>query len=209
VEPGKPKRQRIAADQRRAQIIEIARAAFIRDGMKARTKDIAAEAGVDSALIYHYFKSKNDLFEAAVLEPLAELVEQLRRGAEQLAGAADPTERYDVLRDRNTDMARIVEEIVPLLGLALFSDPTEGRAFYQERFAPRLGEVATATAKGMATWTRPGLDAHDVVLATFGVHLAFALHSVIGGNHDDTAPERINEYLWLGLAGTAPQPPTE
>src|SRR5581483_2208208 len=98
---GTGKRRRIAPDERRAEITAVARRVFVRDGLAARTKDIAAEAGVDSALIYYYFRSKAELFEASVLEPLTALVEQMRQGSRELAETASDQESYVLLRRRH------------------------------------------------------------------------------------------------------------
>lgn len=195
------KRRRIAADERRAEIIEVARRAFVRDGHAARTKDIAAEAGVDSALIYYYFKSKSALFEASVLEPLTALVERMREGSRELAETTTDQERYLLLRRRHNEMTTILTELVPLLGIALFADPTSGRAFYRERLAPVLNDIAAATDNGMAGWSRPGLTAADLVRSIFGAHLAFGLDAALGDNPDPGAGDRIGDLFWSAMVG--------
>jgi AcrR family transcriptional regulator len=54
----------------RGRILEAARRAFARDGFRRTTiRLIAAEAEVDPALVYHYFRTKEDLFAAAVHIP--------------------------------------------------------------------------------------------------------------------------------------------
>ena len=63
----------------RGQIITAARQAFAEKGFAgASMRAIAAEAGVDPALIHHYFDSKQQLFLATVALPL-ELPESSRR----------------------------------------------------------------------------------------------------------------------------------
>jgi len=55
------------ADQTRARILEAAVRQFSECGLAgARTEQIAEEAGVNKALLYYYFKSKDDLYEAAL-----------------------------------------------------------------------------------------------------------------------------------------------
>jgi AcrR family transcriptional regulator len=55
----------------RGQIITAARHAFATKGFAgASIRGIAAEAGVDAALIHHYFDSKQQLFLATVALPL-------------------------------------------------------------------------------------------------------------------------------------------
>jgi TetR/AcrR family transcriptional regulator len=55
------------ADLTRARILEAAVGQFAENGLAgARTEQIAEEAGVNKALLYYYFKSKEDLYSAAL-----------------------------------------------------------------------------------------------------------------------------------------------
>ncbi len=55
------------SDLRRARILDAAIRQFSANGLAgARTEQIAEEAGVNKALLYYYFKSKEDLYEAAL-----------------------------------------------------------------------------------------------------------------------------------------------
>jgi TetR/AcrR family transcriptional regulator len=55
------------ADQTRARILDAAIREFSENGLAgARTEQIAEEAGVNKALLYYYFKSKEDLYSAAL-----------------------------------------------------------------------------------------------------------------------------------------------
>ena len=67
----------------RGQIITAARRAFAAKGFAgASMRAIAADAGVDAALIHHYFESKQQLFLATVALPpgLPQLLEQVAAG---------------------------------------------------------------------------------------------------------------------------------
>ncbi|PBC62579.1 TetR family transcriptional regulator [Streptomyces sp. Tue6028] len=65
---GRPSRtQTEAAPATRDQILEAARAEFSERGYeKASVRGIAKAAGVDSALVHHYFGTKEQVFEAAI-----------------------------------------------------------------------------------------------------------------------------------------------
>jgi AcrR family transcriptional regulator len=55
----------------RAEILDAAREVFGESGFdRATIRDIAARAGVDPALVHHYFGTKGDLFTAAVALPV-------------------------------------------------------------------------------------------------------------------------------------------
>lgn len=61
-----PRTPKVVED-RREQIIEAAILVFSQKGFAGATnKDIAREAGITPGLIYHYFKSKEDLLRAAI-----------------------------------------------------------------------------------------------------------------------------------------------
>lgn len=60
-------RSRLAADDRREQILRVAAAHFSRDGYEqASVQRIATEAGVTRALVYHYFPGKASMLEAVL-----------------------------------------------------------------------------------------------------------------------------------------------
>lgn len=70
-------------------IIDAARNTFMRDGYeRATVRRIAAEAGVDVAMVYYFFGSKEGLFGAAVLtgpqHPLYQLHALLDEGTDQV-----------------------------------------------------------------------------------------------------------------------------
>lgn len=76
-------------EDRREQIVEAALRVFAQKGFdKATNKDIAQEAGITAGLIYHYFKSKEELLKAA-----------LEGNAPSQLVRSDPTELHDLPPD--------------------------------------------------------------------------------------------------------------
>ena len=69
----------------RAAIVSAAAAAFARDGYQASLRGIARDAGVDPALVHHYFKDRAALFAEAVIATEAGVPLDL---SERLAGVA-------------------------------------------------------------------------------------------------------------------------
>ncbi|MGH3543790.1 MAG: TetR/AcrR family transcriptional regulator, partial [Mycobacterium sp.] len=65
--PGRPP----GASDTREQILAVARELFARSGFdKTSIRSVAAGAGVDSALVHHYFGTKERLFTAAIRIPI-------------------------------------------------------------------------------------------------------------------------------------------
>ena len=63
--------RRPGAPDTRGRILEAARESFAERGFRATTiRGVAAAAGVDAALVHHYFGSKDDLFLAALQVPV-------------------------------------------------------------------------------------------------------------------------------------------
>jgi len=60
-------KKRMSADERRAQIVEVATALFAQKGFKGTTtREIAAKAGISEAIIFRHFSKKEDLYTAIV-----------------------------------------------------------------------------------------------------------------------------------------------
>ncbi len=71
---------RLQVDERRRQLLEFGAELFTRHAFdELSMAAIAREAGVSKALLYHYFPSKADFFEAT-----------LRQAADELAARTDP-----------------------------------------------------------------------------------------------------------------------
>ena len=76
----------------KAQILSAAGAVFSRDGyQRGSVRAVAREAGVDPALVRHYFSSKTELFVEALRPPfdLTSHVQRMAEGDPQLTGHPD------------------------------------------------------------------------------------------------------------------------
>ena len=131
--------RRRGGEDTRGRILDAARAAFGERGYEgASIRDVAARAGVDPALVHHYFGTKQRLFIAAMRFPVdvAEVVPRLLAGGEPGVGkrfvefAVDLWDRPEVqpmllgiVRSAATDdvaagMMRAILAEGPLLALA-------------------------------------------------------------------------------------------
>jgi TetR/AcrR family fatty acid metabolism transcriptional regulator len=79
-----------APSDRRGELLAAAVRVFARDGFHgARVGDIAEEAGVAHGLLYHYFRSKEEVLETIFRSSWQELVLQTERIEESGAGLSD------------------------------------------------------------------------------------------------------------------------
>ena len=163
---------RLSADQRRAQIIEAARRVFEQTGFDgARTRDLAAAAGVNEALLYRHFGSKEDLFEAAVASPLEEAVNKLV----EISGA--PPEEFDatgtVMYGRTYrfifDLLGVMDEIGPLMGVMIFGQADRAGQYYRDRIDPSLQEIERVVEANLSAWQHKDFDIGLMVQLAVGM----------------------------------------
>lgn len=161
----------MSAELRRAQIIESARRLFAQKGYAAtRTREIAAEAGVNEAMLYRHFPSKEELFEASVLESIdaamVRATENAKGISRDLAGSASQIE--DGIRKFFRDLADIAVELGPLIGATAFGPDSPVRAKLIDRL-DALFEVATAiTVHGIPDLMRDEVDVRLGLEKVFG-----------------------------------------
>ena len=157
---------------RRGQILDAARQAFMSSGLAgARVRTIADIAGCNEALIYHYFDSKEHLFEVAILEPLQEMMGGFAEAAGKIG--AEPLEDPDVekrIRETAVQLIRTMNQTMPLLGIALFGDDKQGERFYTEDFYPLLAKGAELAFQAYSKPLDPSLLA-----AVFGMAFGIAM----------------------------------
>lgn len=102
-----------AAEEKRRLLLDAAVRVFARRGYHAaRVGDIAKEAGVAYGLLYHYFRSKDEILETIFRETWGAMLESVR-GVEEAGGPArDQVRRVAsiVLRAyvRNPDLVRVL-----------------------------------------------------------------------------------------------------
>lgn len=120
----------------RAAILAAAEEEFARYGLEgARTEEIALRSGVTKGMIYHYFESKEKLYEAALEQLFAPLLLSLQQFA---APEADPLQAFQGL------LRRILELTAERPGVPamLFLEVIQNRgAYYQKIGFPSLYHV--------------------------------------------------------------------
>lgn len=165
-------RSRLSAEERREQIVVAARQVFEQSGFDgARTRDLAAAAGVNEALLYRHFASKEELFEAAVAGPLEAAVAKLVK----LAG--EPPDTFDssgaVMHQRTYqfiyDLMGVIEEIGPLLGVVLFGQAVRAGEYFQSRIDPSLKRIEEVIEANLPAWHHKEFD------------IGLAVRLVVGG----------------------------
>jgi AcrR family transcriptional regulator len=198
-------RSRLSAPDRRAQIIEASREVFLRSGLAGtRVRELSAAAGVNEALLYRHFESKEALFEAAVTEPLEAAVNELIRigGLQNERDLSTAAARTENLEEVLGLMIEAMQELGPLLGVMLFADFERGQIFYRERFIPALDQLATTVSDVEGVWPGSDFDPRLTVFSGVATALMLSLDQRFGGDllaDRERVVQELARYTLLGL----------
>lgn len=178
-----PAQTRISSAERREAILKAARAVFIRQGFSgARTKDIAAEAGINEALIYRHFQSKNELFDSAVIEPLERWMSNYRHLGEAIPHATRSDDRLALLQRTTIEFMHEMNMVLPLLGIALFASEGHGGEFYRKRLVPLIDRWAERTRLSIAPDVRGAeFDPRFLAMTGLGISMFVAADAYFRG----------------------------
>lgn len=120
--PARPRRRiRLDNDQRRAQLLELAKRAFSdRSYDEVSIDDLAKIAGISKGLLYHYFPTKRDLYVAGLREIADELVDAVTQVSDQLPPVDRVRHSVDAYLEH---IARHSRAFVSLMRGGIGSDP--------------------------------------------------------------------------------------
>ncbi len=187
-----PTRRERQAQERRNQLIDTALALFAEKGVESTSiKDIAEQVGVAPGLVYHYFDSKDALFDAIIERhnPLPVMLDALRDVQDRpvrevLLRLA--TTVYDLVVEKRAIIAVIAREALtrPDLQRRIFALQALGIGAYTEFMRGRIaaGEVRPHT---------PEISARMLIGSVLATHLSNAPRSFL--------PEIVDNLL-RGLA---------
>jgi len=182
-----PAYRRLQRDERREQLLARATELFAKHGYEGLSmSQLAREAQISKALLYHYFPSKRRLFEAALQEGAAELRHRTepdasRPPAEQLAMTLDAFLRW--VEERPAAYATLLE--------------SAGSGEVRQMMADVRATTATRILNGLgADGTRPATRA--------AVHgwMGFLDGAILDWiAHDDLSREELHGLLLGAFAG--------
>ena len=206
--PRSENRTRLPADLRRKQIAVAARHVFATSGLAgAKTRQIAEAADVTETILYRHFSSKEEIFEAAILEPVEQLATDLMRLTAEFS-RIDARRRLELSQQVHEEIRRVVQEITPLLGVALFSSRETGQRFYRERMVPLLDLAADAIGQAMAPKQQKVMEPRVLLLVIVGMYFGVSLESLFAERAVDWGHVTgdLTDVVAFGLFGPAATP---
>jgi AcrR family transcriptional regulator len=188
-------RKRLSAEQRRAQIIEAAVAAFARDGYDAtRMDDIAVRAGITKPVLYDHFSSKQALF-LAVLQTIRDGL--IARGKAIVRDDGDPQQKFHRAVDAFLEFVEQAPDAARVLLTVPATDPVAAKVSRKVQAGASAG-IAALLAESMPGRTPWHLQATAAFLKE-------GLHAVAVWWLDHPGPSRkeivdiVLDVAWPGL----------
>lgn len=176
-------------------ILNAALAEFSHEGVAgARTEEIARNAGVNKALLYYYFKSKDDLYAAVLEQALAPFVEQV----EAVLDRDDLSAKEKLLRYVETHFdyfgeAPLFPRLVQRELMQTGRNSTTSRVL-EHYSRPFFAKLLKLIEQGCRTGEFRGCDAAQTVTSIVGV-IAFYFTSImvpqLSGIEEPFAPAYI------------------
>jgi TetR/AcrR family transcriptional regulator len=165
------------ADQTRARILEAAIGQFSENGLAgARTEQIAAAAGVNKALLYYYFKSKDELYKAAV-ESVADGVRAAHLAV--LESQTSPGERFVALVLQHFDRIltnRSFQSLMQQEMIRLHRGESDAFSPIVVRvFRPLMERIGELVAEGIAAGELIHTDALQMHYSAMGANVLYFL----------------------------------
>ena len=205
------KTQRLAASDRRRQLVDAALEVFSRKGFGGTTtKEIAAAAGVTEAIIFRHFASKQDLYDAVLDQH-----HESSQIAECMAEWKDCMDRNDdegLLRsliDRVIDGHRKDLRVHRLLLFAAL-EGHEAALEYHRRFSLPIYQLLSGyfVRRQQEGAIRPG-DPGAIIAATYGMAEEYAtMTQMFGFNADKTDSQMADAFVAIVLHGIQHNPNT-
>jgi AcrR family transcriptional regulator len=185
------RRRRSDAQRNEQTLLDAAAVVFVRAGVDAPVRDIAAEAGVGMGTIYRHFPTRADLVVAVFRHQLDALA--------AVTSAAGETP-YEAMRSW---VGRFADFLVTKHGLAqaLQSDRAGFESLHAEfvdRLVPVLGQLLKASAD--AGQTRADIRPFDLMLGIGNLCIGVE-------NYPDYNARRMIDLLLAGLAQPRPEHP--
>lgn len=177
-------------DERREQILQAALEVFAQKGWNAaKIGDVAKTAGLSHGLVYHYFKSKDELFTELVREAMAMSTEIFLQGA---AMPGTPWEKLTAIAE--TIIPNAYQGVSPYYFLIMIQAytseaiPPEVKSIVDE-YAPRyMDELIPIITEGQRTGMVADGDPGKMVIAFLSMIQGLAIYRIQDGD-DMLLPE--------------------
>lgn len=185
-----PRTQSERADHTRSRILDAAVREFSENGLAgARTEQIAGIAGVNKALLYYYFKSKEELYKAA-LESVVQRV--LEKSLAALTPDCTPGEQivrfalnhFDRIHSQRAFQSLMQQEMLRLHQ----GEENALNSIVEKMFLPMMMRMRDVLAEGIRSDELIQVDEWQIMYAALGANVFYFMSAPVVGMMLKTNP---------------------
>src|SRR5262245_8094489 len=196
----------MSKDTKRQEILKSAMELFAKNGFRGTTtRDLAAQAGVNEAIIFRHFNTKQELYRAILEEKVNQSRDSHYAELERLAEAGDDRKFLETLGHKFLDRH---ENDSTFMRLLLFS-ALEGHELSEMFLASIAGRdpLATYFERRIAQGAVRKMDPHLAARAFIGMFVCYVqMQEIFGQKRTQTFDrnEVVHTFVSLFLAGMKP-----
>lgn len=197
---------RMAGEERRRQIVEVAARLFSQKGFRGTTtKEIALAAGVNEAIIFRHFATKSDLYAAIIdQKACAGEVQALEAEVEQLMKARDDRRLFESIARHILDLHEQDDTFMRLLFYSALEGHELAELFFRNQVSEHFRHIADYIKRRVAERAFRPVDPMTAARAFIGmvVYQAQLKKLFAGSNQGISNPELAKRLTDIFLAGT-------
>jgi AcrR family transcriptional regulator len=188
-------------------ILNAARTVFSRDGYAAScVEDVAAEAGIGKGTVYLYFKSKEDLYLAALLRDLRALTAKARK---EMDNASDFRQKVEAFFRVRLEYCRAHEDFLRIY-LSEYSSMSANTPISKELrrlHRDNMKYVATVVQKAVDSSEIRKVSAPAVAATLFDMFKGLVERRLLGWKEFQVRGEVafVTDLLWQGIGTVTPK----
>jgi TetR/AcrR family transcriptional regulator len=170
------------ADQTRARILEAAVNEFSANGLAgARTEQIAEAAGVNKALLYYYFQSKQALYDAALESVATRVVTSGLAAIESDRSAGERLVQFALNHFDRIHSQRGFQSLMQQEMMRLREGEENAAPLVEKVFRPMMGRLEAVYQEGRASKELVDVDEWQIMYAALGANVFYFLSAPVMG----------------------------
>lgn len=196
-------RKDVIKEFRTAELLEAARRLFAEQGFHATTvEDIAAAAGVAKGTVYLYYKSKHDVYWAALERGITELLHEIQTRLEAEAAPEDKVRAFIAIKIRYFEMNRDFFRIYfSELGSG-FSHPTQMPPQFEQMYLQQARILEAVLQQGIQDKAIREIRTDTAAVAISDLIRGIIVQRLLGWSTKDVESDIgfVFDLVWRGVA---------
>jgi AcrR family transcriptional regulator len=203
----------MSAEARRRQILEHARETFLEAGESSAVslRTVARRSGINEALIYRHFGTKEQLYAEAVAEPVEAVIDDFVTRVRTATLSGTPDDRvqreWELTYGFVRELITLPPGIVRAFGMVMYGPHDQLRRFYQDTIQPAMSALEDLVRDELPNWDHLDFDPAISVRMTFASAIWIATELALNDQlaDADTIAREVTDRMLYGMTATGPR----